>query len=314
MSRHDTADRLQQLHRQLARGRKLTMMLEDLQAQLTELEDETAFLREAYLAEQAEVQRLEGESFSTLMERLMGRMERRSAAGEAELCAAAMKYETAARQLHDVQAHIAALLREKAACAEAEGAFAAAFSEERRRLSQAEPQQAAELLAVEQRIAAAEAELHEVDEALTAGARVLAAMDNAARRLSGAEGWGGVDPLSSGALAVAAALSPAGASGEDGLYSLQELLRSYRTELADVSLEAGLRMKVDGFLRFADEFFDEFFSAATAWDHILSAERRLAQAEEQVQDVQAHLAASAERYGAELERLRGQRETLLART
>lgn len=303
---------LQLLHRQLARRRKLDLMLEDLRSQLTELEDENAFLREAYLAEQEEVRRDRDESFSALLERLLRRAEQRCAAGEAELCAASMKYETAVRQLSDVQAHIAALLREKAQYAGAETSLTAAFHAQRQHLAAAGPQRAAELLALEQRIAATEAELHEVDEALVAGERVLAAVENAARRLSGAEGWGGVDLLSSGPHAVVAAFAGRGLSvpAENSVYAMQEMLRSYRTELADVELEAGLRMKVDGFLRFADGVFDDLFAASSAWDPVRGVEQRLADAAEQVQAVQTHLAASQERYCAELAQLREQRQAL----
>lgn len=306
----ETIARLQMLHRQLARRRKLQMMLEDLRAQLTELEDETAFLQEAYLSGQDDTQRREGESFSALLGRLL-----RRGGGEGELCAAAMKYETAQRQLADVQGHIAALLRENEQYTEAEAAFAAAFRQRRQRLAQEEPQRAAELLAVEQRVAAAEAELHEVEEALVAGQRVLAAMENAERRLSGAEGWGGIDLLQSGAEAVAAAFAGQDRTtpAEDGVYAIQELLRSYRTELADVSLEAGLRVKVDGFLRFSADFFDELFGSGSAWELVCAVERHLADAGEQVRAVQEQLAASQKAYDAELARLRAQRAALTLR-
>lgn len=303
---------LQLLHRQLARRRKLDLMLEDLRSQLTELEDEETFLHEAYLAEEEGVQRGGDESFSALLERLLRRVEQHRTVSEAELCAAAMKAECTARQLSDVQAHLAALLREKERYAGAEAALTAAFQAQRQRLAATGPQRAAELLALEQRIAATEAELREVEEAQVAGARVLAAVENAARRLSGAEGWGGVDLLSSGPHTVAAAF--AGRSGsvpvENGVYAMQEMLRSYRTELADVELEAGLRMKVDGFLRFADGVFDDLFAASSAWDPVRGAEQRLADAAEQVQAVQDHLAASQERYCAEAARLREQRQRL----
>lgn len=301
---------LQELHRRLARKRKAALMVEDLRAQLNELEDTVAFLREAYLDEQSEVQRLEGESFSALLLRLLSWQEERRSAGGAELCAAAMKYETAAAQLGGVQAQLAALLREQTQYDGAEAALSAAFLTERQRLSQEEPQRAAELLATEQRIAAAEAELREVEEALIAGTRVLSAVESAARSLSGAEGWHGFDPLSGSPAAAAGALAGQPGQERDRLYTMQELLRCYRTELADVSLEAGLRMKVDGFLHFADGFYDDFFSHAAAWDIILSAEQRLSEVEEQVQAVQEHLSASQEGFLHELERLRALRDTL----
>ena len=301
---------LQELHRCLARKRKVDLMLEDLQTQLTELEDETVYLYEAYLAEQEEAQRLEGESFSALLFRLLGKLGEKQELSRAELYAAAMKYETALHQQEEVQAHIAALLREQAEHADAEALFTAAFQEERRRLSAEEPQKAAELLALEQREAALEAEMHEAEEAFAVGRRVLAVIDAAAEALSDAENWSTFDLLGGGLIADMVKHERLEYAQGD-ICILQEQLRSYRTELADVSMDAEIRLEVGEFLRFADVFFDDIFSGITVLDHIVSAQRQLSRAEEQVLDVQHRLGESLEKFRGELEKLKTRREELV---
>lgn len=301
---------LQQLHRRLARKRKVDLMLEDLQTQLTELENDTVFLYEAYLAEEEELQRLEGESFSALLYRLMGTLEEKQAQGRAELFAAAMKYETAQRQLEDVQAHIAALLQEQATCADAENRFTAAFQAERQRLSEEDPQKAAELLAIEHRIAAAEAEMHEVEEAISVGQRVLSFIDTAAEELSSAEGWSTFDLLGGGLVADMVKHNKLEHAQND-IYDLQQLLRRYRTELADVNMDTEIRLEIGDFLRFADFFFDDIFSGITVLDRIVSAQQQLSTAENRVLDIQQRLSDSLEHFREEAENLRRQRETLV---
>ncbi len=301
---------LQELHRRLARKRKVELMLEDLRAQLAELEDGTAYLYEAYLAEQEDVHRLEGESFSALLFRLLGKLEEQQEQNRAELYAASMKYETALRQQEEVQAHMAALLREQADYADAEERFAAAFQQERQRLAAEEPQKAAELLALEQRMASTETEIREVEEARSAGSRVLGMIDAAAEDLSSAEGWSTFDLLGGGL--IADMLKHGRLEHAQGdICILQEQLRSYRTELADVSMDAEVRLEVGEFLRFADMFFDDIFSGITVLDHIISAQRQLSQAEERVLDVQHRLGITAERLSEELEKMKARREELV---
>lgn len=41
---------------------------------------------------------------------------------------------------------------------------------------------------------------------------------------------------------------------------LQQRLRTFRTELVDVSFDSDIQVQIDGFLRFADYFWDGIFS------------------------------------------------------
>ena len=307
---YESTTRLQELHRRLARKRKVDLMLQDLQEQLSDLEEEVAFLSEAYLAEQEDVQRLEGEGFMALLYRLLGMLEERQAREEAEAYAAAMKYETASRQLEDVQKHIADLLREQAECADAEAEFSAAFQAERQRLASEDPRKAAELLAAEHRIAAIEAEMHEVEEALAVGETVLQLIDAAAEELSSAEGWSTFDLLGGGLMTDLVKHNKLDHAQHD-IYLLQEQLRRYRTELADVTMDTDIRLEIGDFLRFADYFFDDLFSSLAVLDRIVSAQQHLSKAEDQVLDVQYRLQGALDAFREEQEKLKTQRESLV---
>ena len=57
---------------------------------------------------------------------------------------------------------------------------------------------------------------------------------------------------------------------------LQGTLRAFKTELTDVEVIADMQVNIDGFLRFADYFFDGLFAD---W----SAMKRISQAQGQVQ-------------------------------
>lgn len=305
--------RLQELQKQLARKRKIDAMLEDLRAQAAALEEETAALREACAAGQADADRLaEGASFSSLLYSLLGKLEEKREKEEAEACAAAMKYETARRQLEEVRRHTETLRREQAAYAAAEEAFRAAFAEERQRLSREDPGRGAELLAAESRLAAISVELREVDEALAVGRDALRALDGIDASLEKAEGWGTRDLPGGGLLTDLAKHSPLD-SARSAVYELQELLRRYRTELSDVALNADIRLEVGDFLRFADYFFDDIFSGLAVPDRIHSAQGQLSSVRLQAEEVQELLKELRRSLLEEEQRLSRKREELVLR-
>lgn len=49
---------------------------------------------------------------------------------------------------------------------------------------------------------------------------------------------------------------------------LQNQLGHFKTELADVEIESNMQVNIDGFLRFADYFFDGLFADWTVLDRI----------------------------------------------
>ena len=46
------------------------------------------------------------------------------------------------------------------------------------------------------------------------------------------------------------------------------MLRKFKTELADINIQANMQVNVDGFLRFADYFFDGLFADWAVGDKI----------------------------------------------
>ena len=55
---------------------------------------------------------------------------------------------------------------------------------------------------------------------------------------------------------------------QDLVSDLQSKLRRFKTELADIQITANMQVNVDGFLRFADYFFDGLFADWAVGDKI----------------------------------------------
>lgn len=95
----------------------------------------------------------------------------------------------------------------------------------------------------------------EIREAIVAGERALNSLYAAQNKLKSARGWGIFDMMGGGLLSDLMKHSRMNdASGY--MEEARRDLEVFKRELADVSTSYNLRMDVDGFLTFADFFFD----------------------------------------------------------
>jgi len=66
---------------------------------------------------------------------------------------------------------------------------------------------------------------------------------------------------------------------------LQSQLRRFKTELADVTIHADMQVNVDGFLRFADYFFDGLFADWAVMDKINQSKSQVQSTKSQIETV-----------------------------
>ena len=83
---------------------------------------------------------------------------------------------------------------------------------------------------------------------------------------------------------------------------LQIKLHNFKTELVDVSIDVNLQMQVDGFLYFADYFFDGIFADLAVQNHIEEQQRQIHQLKQQIDVVLGTL----ETMGTDLEQQKQQ--------
>ena len=187
---------------------------------------------------------------------------------------------------HDAPADYATALAEKAAALRESGSAAAQ-----------------ELLDAEARIAGLEGQLREIREAADAGEAALNAAGQVLETLDSAEGWSTWDILGGGLLADLAKYEELD-NAQEQVEQLQEKLRQFKTELADVTIEAELQVSVDGFLRFADFFFDGLFADLAVMEHINDSQEKIRSTQKEIQAVLERLTAMREEMSAALDRER----------
>ena len=294
---------LKDLQRQVARQQQLRAMVEELRRQLQELSEAEKRLQTILEQEEGDVDRLEGATLSALFYAIAGRKEEKLDQERLEALAARVKWETARREREGVEQELARREAELQRLSGCEEAYAQGLEEKRAALKRAGGEAAAEILALEQRLAAQEARRQELEEAAAAGQAALSTAQELLRLLADAEGWSTCDLLGGGVIAGLAKhfrLDEAQAATQQ----LQQQLHRFQAELADVRLEAELSVRIDGFLRFADYFFDGLLADWAVAHRIDQSQQQAQETEGQIQQLLAFLHAQLEQAAEEAKRLR----------
>ena len=302
--------RLRELVDQMARRHKLKAVVSDLEEQRRKLADQVQALKEQTYQEQLDVDRLENMSAAKLFYQITGRLEGQLEKEQAELYAAALRYDGKRKELHALEADLEERRRELDALAGCEREYARLLEEKARAMKSANSYYENQLDALEERIAYLDAQERELREAISAGNMALGEIQSIQRSLSSAEGWGTWDVFGGGMISDMAKYSHMD-EAQRRIQSLQRTLSRFRAELADVSIQADLQLQVDGFLRFADYFFDNIFTDWAVLDRIHRSQSQMEQAERSVQTVLYRLDSAVAQCRRERDEKRRQRDELV---
>ena len=261
-------EQLDKLREKMARKRKLSTEVAALEDQRSGLAARVQQLKEETYKEQLDVDQLENFSAAKLFYQIMGKLDERLEKEQAELYAAALRYDSARQELHAVEADLAARREELSLLGNCEAEYNRLLEARARELRQ-DPQSptARRLLALEERQAQLAARSKELQEAIQAGYDALSDISSIESALSSAEGWGTWDVFGGGLISDMAKYSHLD-DAQQQINGLQRSLSRFRTELADVDIRTGIQVEVDSFLRFADYFFDNIFTVWAVLDRI----------------------------------------------
>ena len=198
-----------------------------------------------------------------------------------EAYAAAVKHNTVKSELDAVTQELEFLVRQQIPTEELEEQLAQAIREKSDWLKENCPEQAESILQAEEQIAELKEQIKEIGEAVAAGKRAEVLAVEVKKSLDSAEGWGTWDMLGGGMIATMAKHSHLD-SAQGKINELQTCLVRFRTELADVELEVKMQVQVDGFLFFADYFWDGLFAD---W----AVQSKIGKSQEQIRQVQTQI-------------------------
>ena len=306
----DYDQQLGRLQEEAARKKRLEKRLPELYAQQKSLREQVQDLEKCKKDEQADVDRLEGHSLAAFFYDVVGKKEEKLDKERAEAHAARVKYEAAAHALDAVEREIADAEAAWASLQDCEARLAETLRAKAAALRAAGSRSAEEITDCEACIAQRKARQKELDEAVAAARNALRTAQDVMDSLDSAEGWGTWDLLGGGLVADLVKhdhLDQAQALVEQ----LQRDLLRLKTELADVEIQSDLVVRMDGFLRFADFFFDGLFADLAVLNRIDQSQAQLRDVMGQIQSILDGLKATRAREEAELTRLCQRRDQLI---
>lgn len=290
-------EELQTLQQQIARKKHLQALLKELYTQRTELEAKVSNLKSVMEKEQSDVARLEGRGLTALFYGIVGKKEEKLDEQRREAVTARAKYDVAMQEMDLVQRRISRYEDELATLKDIEMKYAYALKQKVQLLKSTATPVSEKILQYEEQISNLENQKKEIREAISAGTKAKNIAEQVLSELDDAEGWGTWDLLGGGLISDLAKHSSLDDAQEE-IEHLQVQLRRFKTELADVTIRAEMQVNIDGFLRFADYFFDGLFADWAVLDQIEESQAEVKSVIKQIQavlDKLASMLASAEK-------------------
>ena len=284
---------LKALWEQVAEKKVVDAKYQELQAQRKTVAQRVRQLEKVKQSEQADVDRLERGSLAAFFYQMVGRMDEKLDKEQQEAYAARVRYDAAARELASIDADLARLEARLKGLSGCEQRYQDALMERFREIKETNSPAAQELMESESRVVELKLRRREIREAVQAGNTALKQAGAVLESLDSARGWSTMD-LVGGDIWSDLAKYDHLDEAQEQVEQLQVDLRRFKTELADVEINADIQVTIEGFLRFADFFFDNLF---TDWE----VRDRIDQSIDQVRDTKRQI----QRVLDKLERMEG---------
>ena len=279
---------LYNLQQKTARKKHLESMKNDLYDQKRELDKNLFSLKYAKNKEQGDVDKLNKTNLSNFFYRLTGKMEEKLTTEQKEACEAAIKYDTALKEMETIEFKLRQIQDELDTLKNVEREFHDALNDKKEQIKVSNDSMKEELLKLEKSLTSLQAQEKEIREAMAAGNRCLYAANNVIDNLKKASDWGTWDVIGGGTMSTLIKhdyMSKAQAS----VSALQSELRYFKSELADVKIYGNMSVSTDSFTKFADFFFDNIFVDLSVQDRIRSSLNSVTGTKNQIQSALSKL-------------------------
>ena len=303
-------DILTQLRQKIAMKKPLEAKLNELQSQRRQYDQEVISLRVAFRQEQEDVEKLEGRSLTNYFFQVIGKLDEKLDQERQEAYAAKVKLDAAERELAGIEADVADIQSQLSDIRIAEAQYKEELEKKRAALKASGTDIADQIIEIEERIAALEAQKREIKEAISAGYSARGTADRILSELEDADGWNTWDMFGGGGIITHMAKHSHLDEAQDLVSELQSKLRRFKTELADIQINANMQVNVDGFLRFADYFFDGLFADWAVGDKISQSMNSVSGTKSQISRTLDKLSSMEKAADSEIARLKQQLDDL----
>ena len=307
------ADTLYELRKKVAMKSSVETKLRELQNQRKIYDREVISLRIDFRKEQEDVERLEGRSLANYFFQVVGKLDEKLDQERQEAYAAKVKLDAAERELAGIESDISDIQVQLNEIRIAEAEYQDGLKKKRAVLRTSGLETDEQIMDLEQKIAAMEAQKREIKEAISAGYSARATADRILSELNSADNWNTWDMFGGGGIITHVAKHSHLDSAQDLVSELQSKLRRFKTELADIRITANTQVNVDGFLRFADYFFDGLFADWAVGDRINQSMNSVSGTKNQISRTLDKLSSMEKTVDDEIARLKLQLDDLIVK-
>lgn len=273
---------LELLSEKMAEHKKLKSEVTSLEKQLQQLSNKLRELENIRQREQADVDKLEKTTLTSIYYWLVGQKEDVLYRERADVQAAALKCEAARREIEDVEREIALRRKKLSDLSGCEYQYQELMRQKRAQMNDPEVEQ------LENSANHYRQQQKEMREAISAGRSALHTAENILGSLKSADGFATWDLLGGGMIADMAKHSRLN-EAQRQIELLQRQLRQFKTELCDVDFKQDVQLNVDGFLYVADFIFDGLIADWMVKDRIGRARQQVENTRWQIEKMIARL-------------------------
>ncbi len=289
-------ENLKALQEKAARRRQLEAQIKELTEQRRELGELVRQLDEQRLKEEQDAEKLIEKDEQALGKSRLYKFFRETVLRSNhqivkaldEVMDATLKADAAGDELLKVHQDLKRVTEEYQNLEKAEANYRKALNDKREALKASDTPVGQELLELEEQLSALDILHREIEQAIIAGHETLAAANATCDRLEHADGLAIWDLVGGGVL-VDMIKHETLDQAQEQVQQLQSCLRRFRTELADVRMNADLQVNLEGFTRFADYFFDGLFMDWAVSNKIKRSKEEILRVIRQLEDAIASL-------------------------
>ena len=260
-------EQLQKLQKKVSQEKSVEAKLRELKSQKDELNSRVYVFKKTMKNEQDDVERLERTSLSSVFYAMIGRKDEMLDKEKAEAYAAKVKYDAVVEELRLIEEDLHRMETQLCDIIACKKEYDFLLEEKREAIKAVNSIEAERIFQIEEKIAEQKNHQKEIKEAVSAGTRALGTAVSILSSLDNAQNWGTYDLVNGGLIAGLAKHSYLD-EAQNKVITLQSQLRKFKTELTDITIQADMKVNVDGFLRFADYFYDGLFSDWAVLDRI----------------------------------------------
>jgi len=295
-------EKIEQTLRGIARLHKIDSILKQLELEQDNLESKESGLKVILEKENYDVEKLEHKSVASVFYSILGSLDEHVEKERREALAAKLRYDQAAKDLKDVKYQISKLSSERLGYVGCQKEYDQLFAQKKEELMRENGETAQKILELTDKANLTRIDLKEINEAISAGKKVLDSLDSVLSSLESAEGWGTWDLLGGGLisdLAKHSHIDDAKVEAEN----IQKLLRQFKAELTDVRISSDIVIETGGFAKFADFFFDGLIADWFMQSKINESQASVERVKSQVLSIVAKLEHIIAQENANIERL-----------